>query len=88
MLCYECSKAERNREAVGLCHNCSAGLCADHACVIAGPVTAMRPVFKTVVLPLKARQLLCTRCLGALEQLGVKELEVETSEECCTSVVA
>ena len=88
MLCYECWKAGRSREAVGLCHNCSAGLCADHACVIADPVTATRPVFKTVVLPQKARQLLCARCLRALEQLGARDLEVETSAEFCTSAVA
>ena len=28
MLCYECSRTGRNREAVGLCHNCSADFAA------------------------------------------------------------
>ncbi|MGO9274085.1 MAG: DUF2180 family protein [Terriglobia bacterium] len=88
MLCYECSKVGRNREAVGLCHHCSAGLCADHACVTVDPVTTTYPLCRTVVLPQKARQLLCATCLRALQQVSVKDLQAETSKECCTPVVA
>lgn len=88
MLCYECSKAGKHREAVGLCHSCSAGLCSDHACVAAQPVTATYPVFKAVVLPRSARQLLCATCLGALQQVRVMDLQTETSKECCTPVLA
>ena len=88
MLCYECSKNARSREAVGLCHNCSAGLCSDHACVTAVPVTTTYPVSKTVVLPQKARQFLCATCLAALRQVGSKELQPETSKECCAALIA
>jgi hypothetical protein len=88
MLCYDCSKNGKDREAVGLCHNCSAGLCVDHACLIADPLTAMYPVVREVVLPKKARQLLCATCLGALRQIGVKNLEAETSKECCSPLAA
>jgi hypothetical protein len=86
--CYECSKAGRSREAVGLCHNCSAGLCGDHACVTAMPVTTTYPVCKTVVLPQRARQFLCATCRDALHQVGARELRPETSEECCRTVSA
>ena len=88
MLCYDCSKAGRDREAVGLCHNCSAGICVGHACVISDPLTAIYPVVKTIVLPKKARQLLCGTCLGALQQVCIRDLEAETSKECCTPVAA
>ena len=88
MLCFECSKVGRNREAVGLCHHCSAGLCAGHACVAVDQITTTYPLCKTVVLPRRARQLLCATCLSALQQVGVKLLEAETSKECCTPVMA
>jgi hypothetical protein len=88
MLCYECSKAGTNREAVGLCHHCSAALCTDHACVIKDPVTTTYPLARTVVLPRRARQLLCATCLDALQQIGVRDMAAETSRECCTPVTA
>ncbi len=86
MLCYECSKVGIHREAVGLCHNCSAGLCTEHACIADVPITTTYPVCKTVVLPQRARQLLCATCLGALEQVRVMALRGETAKECCASV--
>jgi hypothetical protein len=88
MLCYECSKAGKNREAVGLCHSCSAGVCSDHVCVTTRPITTTHPLCRTVVLPQKARQFLCATCLGALQQVRGMDLQAETSKECCTRVVA
>ena len=88
MLCYECSKSGNHREAVGLCHNCSAGLCADHVCITDLQITTTYPVCKTVVLPQRARQFLCATCLAALQQVRVVSLQAETAKECCTSFVA
>lgn len=88
MLCYECSKDGKTREAVGLCHSCFAGLCGDHACVAALAVTTTYPVCKTVVLPQRARQFLCSTCLGAYQQVQVMDLQAETSKECCAPAVA
>jgi hypothetical protein len=68
MLCYECSDAGTREEAIGLCHHCSVALCPHHACIIAEPVTADYPLLRTVVLPKKARRLLCNTCLAALQQ--------------------
>lgn len=87
MLCYECSTFGEDRPAVGLCHHCSAGLCTEHACVAADPITTTYPVSKTVVLPRQARQLLCATCLRALEQVEDRSLRAETSSECCTPVL-
>ena len=88
MLCYECSRTGKSREAVGLCHNCSAGLCGDHACIADLPLTKMYPLFKPVVLPQRARQFLCSTCIAALQQVGERELRPETSKECCTTICA
>jgi hypothetical protein len=71
MNCYECSQGGIATEAVGSCHHCSVGLCGEHANMVADPVTVMYPVAKTLVLPRKARVLLCEVCKAALEQSTV-----------------
>ncbi len=68
MHCYECSIAGKQTPAVGLCHHCSVALCGEHASVKSLNVTALYPVVKTVVLPLKAREMLCSVCIAALAQ--------------------
>jgi hypothetical protein len=68
MQCYECLQNNLTREAVGLCHHCSAALCAEHTSVIADPVTAIYPMTLRVVLPKYARLLLCGTCKAALGQ--------------------
>ena len=68
MVCYECSVAGKRRDAVGLCHFCSAALCVEHAQVVPEEITAHVPVVKTIVLPRKARRILCQTCKAALEQ--------------------
>ena len=80
MLCYECSKAGRSQDAVGICHHCSAALCRQHSRIIADPVTTSYPIAKTVVLPLQARLFLCETCLAALEQAHSGTLKQETSD--------
>jgi hypothetical protein len=68
MHCYECLQNNVTREAVGLCHHCSAALCAEHTWVVDDPVTGGVPLVRTVVLPKPARLLLCGTCKAALEQ--------------------
>ena len=68
MCCYECSQAGTRGEAIGICHHCSVALCQQHARIIADPVTTEYPLLRTVVLPKKARLLLCSTCLTALQQ--------------------
>jgi len=68
MICYECQQAGRTRDAVALCHHCSAALCPEHALILSDPVTAQYPVCQTVVLPLRARVFLCGTCREALRQ--------------------
>ncbi len=68
MICFECSKSGMSREAVGLCHHCSAALCLEHARTVDDPVTATYAISKTVVLPKHARLILCATCRDALLQ--------------------
>jgi hypothetical protein len=75
MQCYECSHAREARDAVGICHHCSAALCADHACMIVDPVIAHMPVSREVILPKVARLLLCRICKEALEQPHVEKVD-------------
>ncbi len=68
MLCYECSQTGARQEAIGVCHHCSVGMCPDHGSMITDPVTKTALINWTVVLPKKARLLLCSTCLAAVQQ--------------------
>ncbi|MBI1355713.1 MAG: DUF2180 family protein [Acidobacteria bacterium] len=74
MLCYECAIQGVRREAVGMCHHCSAGLCTEHARVESSPLKAERrnktfgSVRWEVELAKPARQMLCAVCQSALHQ--------------------
>ena len=68
MNCYVCSQKNTDRVAVGLCHHCSAGICAEHAIEVSFNMTAGQIINFTRTLPVKARQLLCNVCKVALEQ--------------------
>jgi hypothetical protein len=68
MICYECERSGLRRDAVALCHHCSAGLCSEHAAGISDPITEQYHILSVVVLPLQARLFLCVTCKQALEQ--------------------
>lgn len=71
MQCFECFEGGAERDAIGLCHHCSAALCGHHAIMVPDPLTATEPLFKTVALPKRARVLLCSTCKQALAQKGL-----------------
>jgi hypothetical protein len=68
MICFECFQRGQRTEAVGLCHYCSAAVCADHGFVAPRPVYMQLPLVKLVSLPKPAQELLCNVCRAALEQ--------------------
>lgn len=70
MKCYECLTEGHERDAVALCHHCSAALCEAHLSCLDDPVTATKPLVKVVALPLRARLFLCATCRTALQQSG------------------
>lgn len=78
MGCYECCLKNDHREAVGICHHCSIGLCVSHGTLVADPILVNVPLNRSVALPKKAREFLCGTCLEALRQRDVMEV-AETS---------
>jgi len=73
MLCYECSLQGVERQAVGICHNCSVGLCAGHAKKSATLVARHTNMSFAVgvanlELPERAERLLCPACDGQLQR--------------------
>ena len=68
MNCYECAHGKVERPAVGLCHNCSAGLCDEHVFERPRDITTTVPLGQIVTLPIAAREILCHVCKNALEQ--------------------
>lgn len=76
MYCYQCQKAGIEREAIGLCHHCSAALCSEHVCTVEEPITVKHVMAPSTTLPKRARLLLCGTCKSALEQLQPMESAV------------
>ncbi len=68
MRCFDCSAPGERSEAIGVCHHCSVGLCADHGAIVSDPILAHESIAKVIALPKKARELLCRTCLDALRQ--------------------
>jgi hypothetical protein len=68
MNCYVCAQTQVERAAVGLCHNCSAALCGDHAIETSQDVVTYALLNREVILPKKARELFCGVCEAALHQ--------------------
>ena len=80
MVCYECSILGEHRDAIGICHYCSIGVCTEHSELVAVPITSESPITKEIVLPRRARHLFCQVCRPALEQIHADEEEtVETA---------
>lgn len=65
---YECLQEGLDRDAVAICHHCSAGLCKAHTVIVDEPIWAPEPICKLVVLPLSARLFFCHTCNQALGQ--------------------
>jgi hypothetical protein len=76
MECYQCLQNGINRDAVGLCHHCSAALCSEHTCEVEDPITIKHATAPSTVLPRKARILLCATCKSALDQVRADYPEV------------
>jgi hypothetical protein len=68
MKCFDCSIQGRAEETIGICHHCSAGVCESHGSLVSDPVTMQALILRTIILPKKARLLLCRTCREALGQ--------------------
>ena len=68
MNCYDCFESGIHRNSIGLCHHCSAAICAEPAVIVPDSITTVEPLFRSVALPKRARLLLCATCEQALFQ--------------------
>lgn len=68
MECYQCLQSGINRNAVGLCHHCSAALCSDHIFAVEEPLMVKHGMVPPTVFPKRARLMLCSTCRIALGQ--------------------
>lgn len=64
MNCYDCHLAGRTSTAIGLCHECGAGLCGEHVRVSRDIVHGNASP-GLVTRPTRARTLACPMCHGA-----------------------
>ncbi len=82
MRCYECSLMGNQTEAIGICHHCSTGVCAEHSGLYTHPLPGPEPAAKASGLPSHFRSLLCPHCMEAIR----KRPELETDAVCCIRV--
>lgn len=68
MECYQCLQNGINRDAVGLCHHCSAALCSEHILAVEEPLMTKHVMAPATVFPKMARLMLCSTCKSALDQ--------------------
>ncbi|WP_329553651.1 DUF2180 family protein [Streptomyces sp. NBC_00696] len=65
MHCLDCAGIQMSTPASGVCSQCGAAVCAEHAVVSRQSLTCTRPVYRQVVVTPSARRVLCTTCAAA-----------------------
>ncbi len=66
MNCYDCHQNGTATPAIGICEECGAGICPQHAIQATQNHTVTLPMGRTVRPPI--RELLCTDCQRVLSQ--------------------
>ncbi|MGW3045260.1 DUF2180 family protein [Kitasatospora sp. NPDC001159] len=65
MYCLDCHSAGRQMAAVGVCSQCGAAVCPEHAEVGQQYLACTKPVYRTVTSVPPVRRLLCPVCAAA-----------------------
>ncbi len=65
MHCLDCFLAHRNADALAVCHDCGAGVCADHAVIRDRHLTRTAPINRTITVEPAARIIRCPACDAA-----------------------
>jgi hypothetical protein len=78
MRCYECESQGTPHPAVGICHNCSIGLCARHGARVKTLVShhtgkAFAAGVSDRELPEEAERFLCPSCAGAARPRALRK---------------
>ena len=69
MKCFDCAVAESDRDAVGMCHDCGAGLCANHAVIRSRHLNRIATINRPIPVEPPARLMLCQTCVAAHDAL-------------------
>jgi hypothetical protein len=67
MNCLDCASNDRVTPAVGICHDCGAGVCVDHAVTRAHYLKRILTIALEVAVEPPARILRCTVCSAAVD---------------------
>ena len=67
MNCLDCASNDRAMPAVGVCHDCGAGVCLDHAIARDRYLTRVMPISMEVEVEPPARILRCGVCAAAVD---------------------
>jgi len=65
MECFDCAAVDRQRPAVGICHDCGAAVCAEHARVVPRWLTRAAAINRVVQVEPPGRLVLCPVCEAA-----------------------
>jgi hypothetical protein len=63
--CLDCQDSSTDAPAVGVCHQCGAGVCAEHAVIKWQRLSCVRAVARVVVIDRPVRRVLCQACARA-----------------------
>jgi len=70
MYCLDCLRAEKERDVVGVCHSCGAGVCVEHAAIVPVHLVHIGVILREERVEPPARELLCSTCLAARRAAG------------------
>ena len=65
MNCFDCALAKVVTPAVGICHDCGAGVCVEHAVTRQRHLTRTATINRPIVVEPPARLLTCVTCTAA-----------------------
>jgi hypothetical protein len=65
MNCFDCALADARSPAIAVCHDCGAGVCADHAVVRQRHLTRTATISRIIEVEPPARLIRCPTCTAA-----------------------
>ena len=67
MNCYDCAQSELTTPAIAVCHDCGAGVCADHAIPGQNILTVVRAINTQTLVDPPQRRIWCQTCAAAID---------------------
>jgi hypothetical protein len=65
MHCLDCLSVGKERDAVGVCHSCGAGVCFGHAAIVRVNLVRIGAILRQESVDPPAREVLCPTCRAA-----------------------